>query len=199
MDESTNYNVIDEYKGKTVEEIKTDIAAKHANFSVLVENLKGGLNTGIILRNANAFGAQKVYYYGEKHWDRRSAVGVHNYTDLIRIKTLEELIELIKNEGYTVIGIDNIESAGELRDFISDQRELLDVRCHHDHKGYGPFYMDNYLLIFGEEGEGISEELLYLCDNIVYIEQYGSVRSLNVSSAAAIVLYEFRRMYNYYT
>ena len=44
MDESTNYNVIDEYKGKTVEEIKTDIAAKHANFSVLVENLKCGLS-----------------------------------------------------------------------------------------------------------------------------------------------------------
>jgi tRNA G18 (ribose-2'-O)-methylase SpoU len=188
-------NVLDEYKGLTVEQIKEKITENVANFSVLVENLKGGLNLGIILRTANAFGAKQVYYYGEKHWDRRSSVGTQNYTNLIRLKTVEE-VKAIKEQHTVTLCVDNIEGAVVYSTYIQSFLEERERRSGDYNKGRGySLVVEDYLLIFGEEGSGISKELLELADKTIYIKQYGSVRSLNVSSAAAIVMNGFRELY----
>jgi tRNA G18 (ribose-2'-O)-methylase SpoU len=117
----------------------------------------------------NAFNARCVYYLGSKHYDRRGTVGTHHYTDVIHLKTREELIKL--KEDYTIVGVENSISGAISLDKFE--------------------WADNTLFIFGEEGVGITPETLAICDSFVYIQQYGSVRSLNAGVAAGIIMNSF--------
>ncbi len=51
-------------------------------------------------------------------------------------------------------------------------------------------------MIFGEEGEGVTPEMLELADHVVSIKQYGSVRSMNVGTTSGIAMYDYIRKYN---
>jgi tRNA G18 (ribose-2'-O)-methylase SpoU len=164
-------NISDKYKHDrltkwTTELIKKDLQQKAFPYAVLMENFAGDFNIGTVVRNANAFNARCVYYLGNKHYDRRGTVGTHHYTDVIRLKTREELIKL--KEEYTLVGVENsVSSAISLDKFE---------------------WSSNTLLIIGEEGVGITPETLELCDRFVYIPQFGSVRSLNAGVASGIVM-----------
>jgi tRNA G18 (ribose-2'-O)-methylase SpoU len=189
-------NVLDKYKGLTVEEIKEEIKKDRINISVIVENLKGNLNLGIITRLVNAFGFNSVYYYGQRQWDRRSSVGTHNYTDVKRLKTIQELKEKI--EGCLVLGAELITENREQYNIISISDYLKNEQLSIDFinkLNLAKEKSKDIYIIFGEEESGISKELLELCNQIIEIEQWGSVRSLNVSSSAAIILYRLRELY----
>jgi len=166
-----NRNIIDKYKNDrltrwTTELIKEDLQRTAFPYAVVMENFAGDFNIGTVVRNANAFNARCVYYLGNKHWDRRGAVGTHNYTDVKRIKTREDLIKL--KEEYTLVGVENSVSSAIALDKFE--------------------WPDRTLLIIGEEGVGITSETLALCDHYVYIPQFGSVRSLNAGVASGIVM-----------
>lgn len=169
-----NANVIDKYKKDrltkwTTELVKKDLQAKAFPYAVLMENFAGDFNISTVVRNANAFNARRVYYLGNKHYDRRGTVGTHHYTDVVHLKTREELIKL--KEEYTLVGVENsVSNAISLDKFE---------------------WSSNALLIIGEEGVGITPETLVLCDAFVYIPQFGSVRSLNAGVASGIVMNDF--------
>jgi tRNA G18 (ribose-2'-O)-methylase SpoU len=165
------YNVADRFKSKTVDEIKETLRAEALPFAVCFEHLINDFNMGSAVRNANAFNAKEIFYVGDKKWDRRAAVGVYNYTEVQWLPTLDDLIKL--KDRYTFIGIDN----------IPGKSTSLSSYCF-------PF---NSLLIFGEEGVGLTPTIQFLCQEIVCIEQYGSVRSLNVGVASGIIMYEAAR------
>lgn len=167
------YNVADEYKGLPIEEIKTKLAAKAFPYAVLMENWQGDFNLAQCVRNANAFGAKKVFYIGKKRYDRRGAVGTYNYTDVHYLSSMEELVALKKD--YTFVGIDNVPGSVPIEDYE---------------------HQDNSLFLFGEEGCGLTSDTIKLCDALVSITQYGSVRSLNAGCASGIVLYDYTRKYN---
>ncbi len=167
------HNVIDEYKGKSVEDIKQDLAQKALPFAILIENWQGDFNVGQCVRNANAFGAKEVYYLGGKRkYDRRAAVGTYKYTDVFHIPSIEELKKL--KEKYSFVGVDNVPGSVPIEN--------------HEHK-------DNTLFIFGEEGCGLTSETIALCDQLISISQRGSVRSLNAGCASGIVMYDFSLKY----
>ena len=84
---SWTYNVVDEFKDKSTDEIKDILRATSHPFAVLMENWQGDFNIGTMIRNANAFNAKKVFYYGKKRYDRRGAVGTHHYVDLHHLDT----------------------------------------------------------------------------------------------------------------
>lgn len=168
MSTSDNRNIIDFYKGWKFEDIKLDLDRKRFEYAVLMEQFQGDYNIGTVLRNANAFGAKEVFYIGRKKWDRRGAVGTHNYTAINYLKSFDDLIELKKR--YTFIGLDNIDGARTLHSFE---------------------WPKNSLMIFGEESIGITKEIAALCDYIVAINQYGSVRSLNAAVASGISMFDY--------
>jgi tRNA G18 (ribose-2'-O)-methylase SpoU len=172
-------NILDEIKGMDNDRIRLYYSERTQPFGVAVTNLGGGLNMGVIVRSANAFGAQDIFYVGKKHWDRRSAVGVFNYSTVNYLKSTEDLLAL-KNQGYTLVAIENnTPKAQNIYRFAFPSKPLF---------------------VFGEEGTGIEQSLLDGCDNCVYIPQLGTVRSLNVSVAAGIVMSEFvRTLYAYPT
>jgi len=187
-------NVIEPYKNMATEEIKKELAKNYANFAVLAENITGDLNIGIILRLCNVFGVEDMYFLGQKEWDRRTAVGTQNYTGMTRIRTVKELKDIASDCDITLIGVENIEGAVDIENFLEEEERWIEVQQFAPYIGHPR--KPEYLLIFGEEDRGISKEVLELCNAVISIKQFGSVRSLNVSSAAAIVLYRFRQFYD---
>ena len=159
-------NVLDKYKDMSVDEIRIDVQRHTFPYSVLMQHIEGDFNISTLIRNSNAFGVREVFYFGRKKWDRRGAVGTHNYTQLTHIDSLDEVLNLKKN-GRLIAVENNIEGAVELSTFNPQHGDIF---------------------VFGEECSGISENLLKVCDTAVYIKQWGSVRSLNVGTASGILM-----------
>ena len=165
-------NVVNRYKNWPTESIKRDLQRTANPFAVCMEHWQGDFNISTLIRNANAFNAEKVFYLGKKRFDRRGTVGSHHYVDLVFLDGgLSQLVELKKQ--YTFVAIDNnVPNTHKLGNFNWSELEKPP------------------LLIFGEEGVGLTEEALNLADYTVEIPQFGSVRSLNVGTSSGIVMYD---------
>lgn len=173
-----NRNIVDRYKHDrlvkwTTEMIKSDLQQNSFPFAVMMENFVGDFNLSSVLRSCNAMNGREMFYLGRKQYDRRGTVGTHHYTDLINVKTREELLKL--KERYTFVALENsVPQAEPIYDFA---------------------WPENPLIIIGEEGVGITPETLELCDRYVYIPQYGSVRSMNAAVAGSIAMNDFVAKY----
>jgi tRNA G18 (ribose-2'-O)-methylase SpoU len=163
-------NVADRFKDRSEIEIKVALEATAHPFAVCFEHWLGDFNMGSGIRNANAFNAQEVFYLGDHKWDRRAAVGVYNYTEVQWIPTIEDFMKL--QERYVIVGIDNVSGAVPLSTYR---------------------WQPNTLMVFGEEGVGLTPGMQSFCRDIVEIEMYGSVRSLNCGVASGIVMHDFVR------
>lgn len=173
-------NVADRFKALPDEEIKETLVREAFPFAVCFEHWIGDFNMGSGIRNANAFGAKEVFYLGDKKWDRRSAVGVYNYTNVTWLPTMDDLIKL--QEKYVIVGVDNVPGSVSIRDYS------------------WPFYDGGKetLLVFGEEGTGLTPAMQSFCKDIVEIPMHGSVRSLNCGVASGIVMYDFTEKFEQY-
>lgn len=164
-------NVRDQYKSWTTEQIKEDLKKSALPFAVLMSHIEGDFNFGNVVRSANNFGASRIFYYGGKrHWDRRSAVGSYLYSAVEYLSNIEQVIEL-KKEFPVFVGMENN---------IVGTRPIKDFE-----------WQPNSLLLFGEENSGLPKELLELVDHRVEIPSAGSIRSLNVGTAAGIAMYDY--------
>ncbi len=170
--DAQKFNVIDKFKPLSVETIKAKLAETAFPFAVCMENWLGDLNFGSLIRNANAFNAKEIFYVGTRRFDKRGAQGTYHYKDVKFLTSIDDLKDLKRR--YRFIGIDNIPGAVSLNNyswFPNSRRDLPP------------------LLIFGEEGCGLTSDMQYLCEEIVQIEMYGSVRSLNAGTASGIIMY----------
>lgn len=169
-------NIIDPYKYWTNEAIVADLDTKRHNFGVLCVNIQGDFNVGSVVRNANAFLAQEVILYGRKRFDRRGSVGTYNYTHFRHVREVDSL-DIVLNDYELVVGVDNVEEAAPLEIFEWPTNKKV-------------------LMCFGEENSGLIPEIVTRCDSVVFIRQYGSVRSLNVGCASGIAMYDYCRKIN---
>lgn len=167
-------NLVDDYKGLAVADIKQDMSLRSHDFHVAIENLQHDLNIGSIVRSANAFNAQAVHIIGKKHWNRRGAMATEKYLDVFYYPAVDDFVMAVKSSGLTIIGVDNIDGAVPLAQVSLPRRVVL---------------------VFGQEGPGLSEAMVSRCESVVAIEQFGSTRSLNVSAAAAIAMYSWLQRY----
>lgn len=166
-----NYNVIDYYKEWEVDQIKSDLDTKRLPFVVGFENISKDLNKASGIRNSNAFLAKESWIIGKKQWDRRGAVGTHNY---IHLKYAPSLDHIYLNEPHIRdmrwVAVDNVPGAIPVTQYE---------------------WRPNTFMIFGEEARGVSPMGLGMADDVVMIPQLGSVRSLNVSVASGIIMYDY--------
>lgn len=170
-------NLIDHYRYWTHEAIMTDLDTRRNNFSVLCCNLANDFNIATVVRNSNAFLAQKVYIYGNKRYDRRGAVGTHLYTHFKHVSEIDELDSVInslaKEKGSVrIVGVDNVKNSYPINKYRWPKNEHV-------------------VMVFGQEQIGITKEVLEMCHDTLYIEQYGSVRSLNVGTASGVAMYDY--------
>ena len=175
------FNILDEYKSLPHEEVVKIQRSLALDYSVCTFNVVGDLNIGSIIRTSALLGAKRVLIFGKKKFDKRSTVGADNYIEIVKIKTIDRDRKISKNRFFSVIDHYNytpifFETGGtDLRDF--------------DFTG-----IDNPLLVFGSESDGIPEDILYERNYpIVSIPHFSVMRSLNVGAAAAIAMWEYIR------
>jgi tRNA G18 (ribose-2'-O)-methylase SpoU len=168
-------NVIDEYKFMMFDEIKNDLSLKRAEFTSVFLNLTHDFNKAVGVRNHNAFAGNDIWFIGRKQWDKRGAVGTYHYEDIHYAANWEIFLEN-KPEG-PIICVENM---------VNDTR----------HRHLDTFRIPkNAIFVYGEEKVGISSDILFCADYILSIPMFGSVRSLNVSVASGIIMYEYRRQH----
>ena len=165
-------NVIDKYKGLSVEEIKKDLETSRHNFHIAVENFQHDFNIGTIARNANAFNAAGIHIIGKRHWNRRGAMKTETYMNVLHHKNVQDFVNWAKENNLRLIAIDNQKGAKNLNNTQLSKGSVL---------------------VFGNESDGLSEEMVGACEEMIAIEQFGSTRSVNVGVASGILMYEFVR------
>ena len=166
-------NVIDRYRYWKMEEIVSDLDGRRHPFHVAIENWQHDLNIGSIVRNANAFLAKEVHIVGNKRWNRRGAMVTDRYQHVTHHPSIQELITWAKTAGaggkkLPIVAIDNVPGCQPL------EKHELPKEC---------------LLLFGQEGPGLSQAALDAADVVLEISQFGSTRSINASAAAAITMH----------
>lgn len=164
-------NLIDEYKGKTNEQIFYSLNQKRTPLEIAIENLEHDFNIGSIVRTANSFNVSKVHIIGKKKYNRRGAMCTDKYLKIEHHETIEDFLETQANRELIAIE-NNTERAKPLHQKI---------------------FAKDTTLIFGSENSGITKELLKKSHDVRYIESFGSTRSVNVGAAAAIAMYEYVR------
>ena len=163
-------NVVDKYRYWTMEAIVADLDTKRHSFHVAIENWQHDLNIGSIVRTANAFLADTVHIVGRKRWNRRGAMVTDRYQHVVHHETVEALVAFAKEHRLPIVAIDNLPNSQAI------EKIVLPKNC---------------ILLFGQEGPGLSPEALAAASVAVEITQFGSTRSLNASAAAAIVMHQW--------
>ena len=161
-------NVLDKYRYWKVESIVADLDTKRNPLRIAIENWQHDLNIGSIVRTANAFNVASVHIVGKRDWNRRGAMVTDKYLTVIHHSTIDELKSWCDENSIPLIGIDNVDRSEPL------ESAKLPREC---------------LLLFGQEGAGMSNEAIVACSKIYEIRQYGSTRSMNASAAGAIAMY----------
>jgi tRNA G18 (ribose-2'-O)-methylase SpoU len=165
-------NVADRYRYWRVEAIVADLDARRHPFHVAIENWQHDFNIGAVVRNANAFLAAAVHVVGERRWNRRGAMMTEVYQHVRHHATLEELAAWAAGEGLPLVAVDNLPGALPL------DRAPLPRAC---------------VLLFGQEGEGLSAAARAVATTVLAIPQFGSTRSINAGAASAVAMYEWCR------
>jgi tRNA G18 (ribose-2'-O)-methylase SpoU len=167
-------NVVDKYRYWSMEAIVADLDNNRHNFHVAIENWQHDLNIGSIVRTANAFLAKQVHIIGNKRWNRRGAMVTDRYQHILHHSTVEEFVAWSKtaNDGkeMPIIAIDNVPGCKQLETY------KLPETC---------------VLLFGQEGPGLSDAAIAASKDVVEITQFGSTRSINASAAAAITMHQW--------
>lgn len=167
-------NVVDKYRYWTVDAIRADLARTHTALHIAIENLEHDLNIGSIVRSGNAFNVGGVHIIGKKRWNRRGALVTDRYMDVHHHADVASLVEWARANDYTLVAVDNMDGSQPIEAALEAGSALLP---------------EHTLLIFGQESNGLTDELLEAADQAVYIPQFGSTRSMNVAAAAAIAIH----------
>jgi len=167
-------NVEDRYRYWRMEAIIADLDTRRHTFHVAIENWQHDFNIGSIVRTANAFAAAEIHIVGKRRWNRRGAMVTDRYQYVRHHPSTEEFAAWAADSSLPVIGIDNIAGSRSL------ESAELPASC---------------VLVFGQEGPGISDELRQVCEITYAITQFGSTRSINVGAAAAIAMHTWVRQH----
>lgn len=161
LERGDSRNVVDEYRYWTMEAIVADLDTKRHPFHVAIENWQHDMNIGSIVRSANAFGAETVHIIGRRRWNKRGAMVTDRYQHVLQHPDVADFIAWAREHELPVVAIDNVPGSVIIETFA------LPERC---------------VLLFGQEGPGLSTEAIEVADAVVEISQFGSTRSLNASA-----------------
>ena len=172
--EGDRRNVVDRYRYWTMAAIVADLDTRRHSFHVAIENWQHDFNIGTIVRTANAFLAAEIHIVGNRRWNRRGAMVTDRYQHMRHHPTPADLAAYLHSAGVRLLGIDNLPGSEHL-ETMALPRDVC--------------------FLFGQEGPGLSEAAREVCDGTFSIAQFGSTRSINASSAAAIAMHSWIREY----
>jgi tRNA G18 (ribose-2'-O)-methylase SpoU len=170
--EGDRRNVVDRYRYWRREAVVADLDTRRHDFHVAIENFTHDHNIGTVVRTANAFAAAAVHIVGRRRWNRRGAMVTDRYQHVRHHPDVPSLIDFAAEAGLCLVGVDNTPGSRPVETAVLPRRSLL---------------------VFGQEGPGLSEQARRAADEIVSIAQFGSTRSINAGVAAGIVMHAWVR------
>lgn len=174
LDSGDRRNVVDEYRYWRMEAIIADIDTRRHSLHIAIENFENDSNIGTVVRTANAFAVDTVHIVGRKRWNRRGAMVTDRYQHLEHHPTVADVLEYALKHDLTVVAVDNTPGSVPL------ETADLPKRC---------------LLLFGQEGPGVTPEAQAGATQTVSIAQFGSTRSINAGVAAGIAMHAWIRQH----
>jgi tRNA G18 (ribose-2'-O)-methylase SpoU len=166
--EGDRRNVVDAYRYWRRDAVVAELDTRRHPLHVAIENFDHDHNIGTVVRTANAFAVAEVHIVGRRRWNRRGAMVTDRYQHLRHHAGIAELLVYAAATGLTVVAVDNSPGAQRL------ETAGLPREC---------------LLLFGQEGPGLSAEARAGAAVTVSIAQFGSTRSINAGAAAAIAMH----------
>ncbi|HYZ09362.1 MAG TPA: RNA methyltransferase [Pseudonocardiaceae bacterium] len=170
--EGDRRNVVDAYRYWRREAIVADLDTRRHPFHVAIENFGHDHNIGTVVRTANAFAAAEVHIVGRRRWNRRGAMVTDRYQHLRHHEDVAALLAHAAARGLAMVAVDNAPGAVPL------ETAVLPREC---------------VLLFGQEGPGLTSEARAAAGLVVSIAQFGSTRSVNAGVAAGIVMHAWIR------
>ena len=161
-------NVVDAYRYWTREAIVADIDGRRHPLHIAIQNFGNDANIGAVVRTANAFAVDTVHIVGRRRWNRRGAMVTDRYQRLRHHDSTADLLAFAADAGLTVVAVDNLPGAQRI------EETSLPRAC---------------LLVFGQEGPGITDDTKSGAALTVSIAQFGSTRSINAGVAAGIAMH----------
>ena len=172
--EGDRRNVVDAYRYWRREAIVADIDTRRHELHIAIENFEHDANIGTVVRTANAFAVHTVHIVGRRRWNRRGAMVTDRYQHLLHHPDTDSLFAWARAEGVTVVAIDNTPGSVPL------ETATLPRRC---------------LLLFGQEGPGVTAAAQEGAAMTCSIAQFGSTRSINAGVAAGIAMHAWVRQH----
>jgi len=170
--EGDRRNVVDRYRYWRHDTIVADLDRIRHPFHVAIENWEHDLNIGTVVRNANAFLAAEVHIVGQRRWNRRGAMVTDRYQHVRHHRSVEDFVAFAELSALEVVGIDNLPGS------VPIESVDLPERC---------------VLMFGQEGPGLSERAREVASLTCSITQFGSTRSINAGVASGIAMHAWIR------
>ncbi|HEV7647747.1 MAG TPA: RNA methyltransferase [Actinophytocola sp.] len=167
-------NVVDRYRYWRRDAVVADLDTRRHDFHVAIENFQHDHNIGTVVRTANAFAAKAVHIVGRRRWNRRGAMVTDRYQHVEHHPDVEDLLKFAAGADLTIVGVDNTPGARRV--------ETADLPRH-------------ALLLFGQEGPGLTAQAREAAATTVSIAQFGSTRSINAGVAAGIVMHAWIRQH----
>ncbi|MDN5919660.1 MAG: RNA methyltransferase [Pseudonocardia sp.] len=165
-------NVVDAYRYWRRDAVAAELVRRAHPFHVAIENLGHDHNIGTVVRTANAFGAGGVHIVGRRRWNRRGAMVTDRYLQLHHHPDVSGLVAFAEANGLTIVAVDNTPGALRL------ETAVLPREC---------------ILLFGQEGPGLSGPARDAASLAVSIAQFGSTRSVNAGVAAGVAMHAWVR------
>ena len=166
--EGDRRNVVDGYRYWSREAIVADLDRRRHPYHVAIENWQHDFNIGSVVRNANAFLAAGVHIVGKRRWNRRGAMVTDRYQHVRHHATIEEFAAWADARDLPIIGVDILPGS------VPIETTRLPERC---------------VLLFGQEGPGLSDAARSACTVVCSIAQFGSTRSINAGVASGIAMH----------
>jgi 23S rRNA (guanosine2251-2'-O)-methyltransferase len=144
---------------------------------VILENIRSAYNVGSVFRTADAFLVEAIYIVGYSakppHKEiKKTALGAEETIAWKHFAITTEAVDAVRSQGYAVYAVEQVEKSISLEKFHAD----------------GPT-----AVIFGNEVSGVDQATIHLCDGCIEIPQLGMKHSLNIATAAGVVLWEMVR------
>lgn len=164
---------MDELNRLSPEEFK---AATKSKVVIILDNIRSMHNVGSVFRTADAFAVEKIILCGitacPPHRDiEKSALGATASVEWEYEAQTLDAVHKLQQKGYKVLAIEQTENSAELQKFEFN-------------------YHDSYAIVFGNEVEGVQQEVIDACEGCIEIPQFGTKHSFNVSVTAGIVMWQ---------
>jgi tRNA G18 (ribose-2'-O)-methylase SpoU len=175
--EGDRRNVVDRYRYWSMDAVVADLDATRHPFHVAIENWGHDRNIGSVVRTANAFNAAAFHVVGRRRWNRRGAMVTDRYQHEHHHRSAPDLAAWASSAGtggtgIPLVGIDNVPGSVALETYD------LPREC---------------VLVFGQEGPGLTPDMREVCEVLLHVEQFGSTRSMNAGAAAAVAMHAWVR------